>query len=192
MSTSPKNLLSESEYLHRERQSEVKHEFYNGEIFAMTGASARHNIITGNVFSFLRNSLRGGPCRPFTGDMRLKVLDNGLYTYPDIMIVCRQPEFTGDQPDTVTNPSVIMETLSASTEAYDRGKKFAHYRLIPSLEAYLLISQEERKIEMFTREKDRWAFLETIGENASLTIPPLSLKLPLDEVYEGLEWLGEE
>ncbi len=186
--------FSETEYLQQERLTEAKHEYLDGGIRAMSGASARHNMITGNIFAYLRQMLRGTACRPFASDMRLKVNASGLYTYPDILVVCDKPEFTGDQPDTLTNPTVILEVLSKSTEAYDRGKKFAHYRRLPSLRSYLLVSQEELRIERFTGSE--WRLLER-GDRASLEIPELSLKLSLDEVYEGLEWLdgnpaGEE
>ena len=140
MSNLARTRFTESEYLNQERIAEEKHEYLNGEIRAMGSASARHNLITVNILTYLRQALKGTACRPFPGDMRLKVTASGLYTYPDVMVVCDKPEFSGEKPDTLTNPKMIVEVLSTSTEAYDRGKKFAYYRRLPSLVPWAILS----------------------------------------------------
>ena len=118
-------LMSEAEYLEFERASEIKHEFLDGDVFDMTGASEAHNLITVNVITALKNQLRGRPCKLYASDMRVKVSTTGLYTYPDISVVCGEAQFGDEQLDTLLNPNLIIEVLSPSTESYDRGKSFS-------------------------------------------------------------------
>ena len=126
------------EYFAVEEVSSIKHEYYNGEIFAMAGSSLRHNHITANILTFFRTSLRQGECSAFSSDLRLQT-PGGLFTYPDVMVICGQPVLTHDRPDTVTNPVILVEVFSESTREYDRGDKFGHYQEIPTLREYLLI-----------------------------------------------------
>ena len=137
MSTVPKSVMSEAEYLAFERQSRDKHEFYLGETFAMAGASRRHNLITLNIGGELRDRLKDRRCEAYVGDMRVRVKPNGLYTYPDVVVVCGDPEFLDSDVDTLLNPTLLIEVLSDSTEKNDRGTKFKQYRQIPSLREYI-------------------------------------------------------
>ena len=154
VSTQPKPSLTAEEYLAIERDSEERHEFFNGEMFEMGGASEPHNLIVSNICRELGNQLKETPCRAYVNDMRVKVDESGLYTYPDFVVVCEPPRFEDEVLDTLLNPLVIGEVLSKSTENYDRGKKFEHYRKIPTLKECLLIAQDEMHVEHFVRQDD--------------------------------------
>ena len=145
MSTAPKTYLTQADYLHRERAAEGKSEFYRGEMFAMAGASREHNLIVGNLVTSLNLQLRDRDCQVYPSDMRVKVSPTGLYTYPDVSVACENPEFEDAQGDTLLNPRVLVEVLSDSTEAYDRGPKFEQYRQLASLRDYLLINPNSRR-----------------------------------------------
>jgi Uma2 family endonuclease len=188
MSTAAVKRLTPEEYLAFERAALEKHEFYDGEVFAMAGASQVHNIIAVNTSGAFGNALRDSPCRVYAVDMRLKC-PTGLYTYPDVLIVCGQSEVVEDEHrDTLLNPKVIIEILSPSTEAYDRGKKFEHYRRIPTLQAYILISQDRTHVEHFERVEGRakWVLTETDGTDAILDVPLLGIKVELAEIYRDV------
>jgi Uma2 family endonuclease len=189
MSAQPKLYITEEEYLARERASTSKHEYFAGEIFAMTGASEAHNLIASNVTASLHRQLRGRSCRIYPSDMRLKVLETGLNTYPDLTIVCGSAQFTDPiKRDTLINPTVIIEILSPSTERYDRGLKFQNYRTIASLYDYLLIAQDTAHIERYTRhESSQWILTEVVGLDSGLSITSLSVTLDLADVYEQIE-----
>lgn len=146
-------VMTEAEYLTFERASELKHEFLAGQVFAMTGASKAHNLISGSTYVTLYNQLRGRPCNLFPSDMRVKVTATGLHTYPDLSVVCGEAQFSDDEFDTLLNPTVIIEVLSPSTERYDRGKKFQHYRELPSLREYVLIAQDSLRVECYLRQE---------------------------------------
>lgn len=183
---------SEAEYLAFELTAETKHEYYQGEILAMVGASYKHNQITANLLVALRQRLRGGPCRPLVNDLRVRVSDAGLYSYPDVLVVCGEPRFTGVQPDTLLNPTVLFEVLSPSTEAFDRGNKFHGYRRLETLQEYLLVSQTVPRIEQFTRlEGGFWRLREVSGLDATLALPSLDCELPLREVYDEVDVAAE-
>src|SRR5579862_428057 len=153
MSTSPKTFLTPEEYLEIERKAEFKSEYYQGEMFAMAGARRAHNLLAGNAFAELHGQLRRRPCEVYSNDMRVCVSATGLYTYPDVVVACETPRFLEDAvPDTLVNPTVIIEVLSANTEAYDRGKKFDHYRALESLREYLLVSSDRVQIERYSRQ----------------------------------------
>ena len=180
--------LTPAEYLAFERQqTDAKHEYLNGQITAMSGASREHNLIVGNAFASLHAQLRGRGCEVYSNDMRVHIPATGLYTYPDIVALCGEPVFEGDQFDTLLNPHVIIEVLSSSTEAYDRGAKFAHYRSIESLQAYVLIAQDRPHIELFERGTDgRWVLSEAKGLESRLELEALGCILELSEVYERI------
>jgi Uma2 family endonuclease len=184
------DLVTEGEYLARERAGDEKHELVNGRILAMAGASPRHNMIAGNVAEALRARLRaaGKGCLVFPSDQRVHVPATGLYTYPDVTVVCGGPEFHPQHPDNLVNPTLIIEVLSKSTEAWDRGAKFAHYRPLPSLRAYVLVAQSEQRVELFLRAGDAWQFTEAQGD-AALAVGPLGVSLPLAAVYENTDSL---
>ncbi len=189
MSTVPKSVMSEAEYLAFERQSRDKHEFYLGEIFAMSGASRKHNLISGNLFGELRERLKDRRCEAYVGNMRVRVKPNGLYTYPDVVVVCGEPEFLDSDVDTLLNPTLLIEVLSDSTEKNDRGTKFKQYRQIPSLREYILVSQDEPLIEHFTRRGDTyWELTETAGLDSQLVLSSLGCQIPLAEVYSKVDF----
>ena len=183
-----KKFITPEEYLALEERADHKSEYYNGEIFAMSGASFNHNVITGNAHAALHQLLSKRPCRTFVNDMRLLTSPKGLYTYPDVMVVCGKIEFAPNRNDTVMNPIVLVEVLSESTKGYDRGEKFAMYRQIPSLKEYVMIDQTQPYVEHYRREGHFWVFeaLETI--DAILTVPALECEMPLAVLYEKVEW----
>lgn len=178
--------MTREEYLYFEKTSEIKHEYFDGEIFAMTGASLNHNRISRNIAGELINVLKGSSCENFTGDMRVKVEAIEKYTYPDIAIVCGEIELEDKKGlDTLLNPIVIIEILSDSTEAYDRGDKFYHYRLIPSLREYILVSQKKCQVEKYVRDDDNgvWLYSSCEGMEHTTIIESIKCKLPLAEIY---------
>ncbi len=159
MTAQTRPYLTETEYLERERVSMIKHEYYAGKIFAMSGASEAHNLIASNVNASIYAQIRGRGCRIYPSDMRIKIAKTGLYTYPDMTIVCETPEFTDmTKRDTLLNPMIIIEILSPSTERYDRGVKFQNYRTIGSLKEYILIAQNKHHIERYTRHEENTGF----------------------------------
>jgi Uma2 family endonuclease len=188
MSLQPKSLHTPEEYLVLERKAGYKSEYFAGEIFAMSGASEQHNLIVANVVATLHTQFRNRPCKVYASDMRVKVSPTGLYTYPDVVALCSEPRFDDDQKDTLLNPTVIIEVLSPSTEAYDRGDKFGHYRKLASLTEYVLISQEKIHIERYVRQPDnQWLLSETSGLHDTVQLPSINCTLVLDEVYEKVE-----
>jgi Uma2 family endonuclease len=189
MTAQPKPYVTEAEYLELERASHSKHEYFAGDVFAMTGASEQHNLIASNVNASLHRQLRGRSCRIYPSDMRIKVVQTGLNTYPDLTIVCGPPQFTDStKRDTLINPTVIIEILSPSTERYDRGLKFQNYRTIASLQEYILIAQDTQHIERYARhEENQWILTEVLGPEATLQITSLSVALLLADVYEQVE-----
>lgn len=189
MSTAPKRYFSAAEYLALERKASYKSEFLRGEIFAMAGASKEHVTIVNNIGGELRARLKGRPCDVFGTDMRLKVDRTGLYTYPDITAVCGEAKFEPSAVDTLLNPQVLFEVLSPSTEAYDRGAKFGHYRQVPSLRDYVVVSQDKCLIEHFVRQPDD-SWLLTVFDNMAQTVPlpALACELPLAEIYYRIEF----
>ncbi len=187
--TRMQNRYTQQQYLDLEQQSEARNEFVGGEIIAMAGASEVHTTITLNIGAEFRAHLKGGPCRAYTSDLRLKCEETGLYAYPDVMVVCNGPEFADGRTDTIRNPSVIVEVLSPSTEAFDRGKKFANYRTLPSLREYILVSQNEARVEQYKRKGDGfWLFSETKGQEEHLQLETQNLKVPMTEIYDGVSF----
>jgi Uma2 family endonuclease len=181
----PNRRLSPEEYLALERRSEEKHEFLDGEMFAMTGASRRHNLIALNIAASLHSQLDGRPCEAYMGDMRIGVAATGLYTYPDVVVVCGEPHLADDSFDTLLNPTLIVEVISPSTEGYDRGKKFAHYRTIESLAEIVLVSQERIEVERFSRQPEGgWLLLEANRLEERLPLPAIGCELSLAGIYK--------
>lgn len=189
MSALEKPRYTPEQYLEWERAAPVKSEYFDGQIFAMAGASLEHNLITLNIGGEVRQQLKGRPCLTFSNDMRVKVSESGLYTYPDVVVVCGERTFSDAVQDTLENPTVIFEVLSPTTEAYDRGAKFAQFRRLPSLQEYVVVSQTEFLVEQFVRQADgNWLFLEASGEAASVSLPTLAVTLPLSEIYDRVEF----
>ena len=188
-----KSHLTPEEYLVIEREAEYKSEYFAGEIFAMAGASERHVSIVANIMYLLVGQLKGRPCKTYSNDMRLNVSPTGLYTYPAIIVVCGDMWFADEQRDTLLNPTVLIEVLSESTEAYDRGKKFAHYRTLTSLSDYLLIAQDQSRIEHFVRQPDdRWLFSASDSLRDVVEIASIECELPLADVYDKVDMSGDE
>ena len=176
--------MSAEEYLAMERQASSKSEYFNGEVFAMSGASRRHNLITLNIGAELRAQLKQGPCEVYTSDMRVKVSRTGLYTYPDVVVVCEEPAFEDAEVDTLLNPTLLVEVLSKSTEDYDRGGKFEQYRTLPSLQSYLLVAQGQCHVVHYTRQTDNsWLLTETHDLAAHIPLAAIGGDLALSEVY---------
>ncbi|AUX20072.1 hypothetical protein SOCEGT47_005350 [Sorangium cellulosum] len=172
-----------AEYLEQERASPTKHEFLNGEIFAMAGGTPEHARLCMSVGAELRAHLRGRPCAVYSSDLRVRVQATGLSTYPDVSVVCGKLERDPDDKDAALNPIVLVEVLSDSSEAYDRGEKFAHYRRIPSLREYVLVSQHEPRIEVFHRNEDGSWTLREARAGAGAHLEAIGCPLSVDEVY---------
>lgn len=189
MSTLPRPRLTPEEYLEIERKAEFKSEFHDGEMFAMAGARWAHNLIVANLIGELRQQLRTRPCAVTPSDMRVQVQATGLYTYPDVVIVCGEPRFRDEQRDTLLNPTLIVEVLSKSTEAYDRGSKFKHYRSLESLSDYLLIGSEVVSTDLFTRQPNgSWDISSADRLEETIQIPSVQCTLRLADLYEKVEF----
>jgi Uma2 family endonuclease len=190
MSTVPVRRYTPEEYLERERGAAYKSQYYRGDIFAMSGASREHLRIAGDLFVFLSNALRGRPCEVFNSDLRVKVQESGLYTYPDLTIVCGESQFEDKQVDTLLNPLVLIEVLSESTEAYDRGAKAAQYRKLPSLRELLLVSSMGVQLEHYSRtEEGSWSFWESTDRAAAVRLTSVGVTVPIEEIYRRVEFL---
>jgi Uma2 family endonuclease len=180
----PEPFRTYAEYLEIEARSELKHEWLDGRIYAMSGGTPDHSAIAANVIRALGNQLDGKPCRVFTSDLRVRVPTTGLATHPDVSVVCGRLECDAEDPNAATNPVVVVEVLSPSTERYDRDEKFSHFRRLASLRAYVLVSQKERRIEVFTRNDDSsWTLRET-REGRAL-IEPIGCELAVDDAYRN-------
>lgn len=179
-----------AEYLVMAEASEERLDLVNGEIVAMAGASPIHEAVVANLIQSLGNRLRGRPCRPFGSNLRVKISETGMYCYPDVTVVCGKLELEPTRPETLLNPAVIFEVLSESTEGYDRGAKAAHYRQRPGLKAYVFVSTDAKRIEVYSRAEAGWTLGEA-RETGDLRIEALDLALPLDEVYAGFDELTE-
>jgi Uma2 family endonuclease len=189
MASTARTRLTAQQYLEIERRAEYKSEFLNGEMFAMSGASRAHNLIATNVSSSLHAQLRGRPCETYASDMRVKVSVTGLYTYPDVVVVCGEAEFEDAHVDTLLNPTVIVEVLSPSTEAYDRGEKFAQFRNLASLREYVLIAQDRPRIERFRRSEGQdWLFSAVDGLEETAHLTAIGCELALTDVYERVQF----
>ena len=189
MSTVPKARLTPEQYLAIERAAEFRSEFFRGEMFAMVGASRKHNLIALSFAAEIRQQLKDRNCEVYQSDMRVKVNKTGLYTYPDVVATCDQPRFEDKQVDTLLNPRVVVEVLSPSTELWDRGKKFAHYRAIESLREYVLIAQDHVLVERFTLNADgQWALLDYRTLDDTLILDSISCQIKLSEIYARISF----
>lgn len=186
MSTVARRTISPQDYLARERAADFKSEFFDGEMFAMSGASWAHTLIKDNFARAIGNALADGSCRIATSDLRVKVSSTGLYTYSDIVIVCGEPQFDDSHRDTLLNPNVLIEVLSPSTERYDRGAKFRHYRQLASLTEYILVSQDAAIIERFVRQADDWLMSDFKGLSETFDFASFPVKIAMDDIYRGV------
>ncbi|MGA9769443.1 MAG: Uma2 family endonuclease [Blastocatellia bacterium] len=188
MSSQSSSKHTPQEYLAIERATQQKNEYFNGEIFARGGASERHNLIVGNVFASLHTQVRGKPCKVYSSDMRVRINATGLYTYPDVVALCGEASFDDEQQDTLLNPDIVIDLLSKSTEGYDRGDKFAHYRKIESLKEYVLISQDKNRIERYLRQPDnQWLMSEVSQLQETLNLPSINCTLLISDVYDKVD-----
>ena len=183
-----KQKISIAEYLEMENASPEKHEYYKGEIFAMSGAKMPHNTISKNLLGTLFAKLKGKKCQPYGSDVRVHVESNTLFTYPDISIVCGEVITLNDDEYNVLNPAVIIEVLSKSTKNYDRGEKFKLYRDIATLKEYILVDSESIHIEVFRlNEKNHWELEEYNNINESFTIKTINESVLISEIYENVK-----
>ena len=186
MSSQPKTYLTPDEYLAIERAAEFKSEFYDGEMFMMSGASRKHNLIGINLVISLGTQLRGKNCEMYSSDMRVHVPATGLFTYPDVAVVCGEPKFRDEERlDTLLNPTLLIEVLSPSTENYDRGKKFEDYRSLESLQEYLLVAQDECKLTHYARQTDgSWLLRDYRAPETQIELASIGCRLLLADVYD--------
>lgn len=185
MSRQTERRVSAEEYLDFERKAEYKSEYINGEIVAMTGASREHNLITVNVASQLRESFRGRDCEVYAADMRVRIPAANVYTYPDVVAVCGGAIFEDAEVDTLLNPTLIIEVLSKSTAYYDRIQKFGYYRAIESLKEYLLVAQDEYKVEQYARQADgRWLLSDIASLEKSIELTSVEFTMAMSEIYD--------
>ena len=185
MSTAPIKQYTPEEYLAIDRQSEHKNQYFAGEIFAMVGASRRHNLIVANLVGELRTQLKDRRCEVYPSDMRVKVSPTGLYTYPDVTVICGEAEFDDGHYDTLLNPTVLIEVLSKTTEDYDRGRKFEHYRQLESLSEYLLVAQEKYHVMRYRRQDEHW---ETDRPADTVALQSIDCELAVAEIYHKVEF----
>jgi Uma2 family endonuclease len=185
MSVHSKPYLTPEQYLALERAAETRSEYLDGEMIAMTGASRRHSRITLNVGSELDRLLEDRPCEVHINEFRVLVAANGLYTYPDVIVLCGEPALTDEFFDTLANPTVLIEVLSPSTEAYDRGRKFDLYRALDSLREYLLVSQDRPRVEQFIRQQDssHWLLSVATDVTGTIVLPSIQCQLPMARIY---------
>ena len=182
-SLAAETLLTPEEYLALERKATVKSEYISGEILAMSGASNAHNLITLDIGTELNIQLRGRECLVYTNDMRIRTSPKGAYFYPDVVVVCGEPEFEDNVFDTLLNPTLVVEVLSPSTEVYDRGEKFRHYQELTSLREYILVSQDRVRVEHYRLLKTQWAPTELRGHEDVLSLNAIRCELPLQDIY---------
>ena len=182
-----KHWIAPEDYLELERNAEFKSEYLEGQIFAMSGGSPEHSAITVNITRELSLQLKGRPCQAFSNDLKVRTSYTGLYAYPNLTVVCSEPIYHDEKRDIITNPVVIIEVLSPSTEAFDRGRKFAHYQNILSLLDYILIAQDQTWIDHYARQpNNRWLLTPVVGLESSLWIPSIECDLRLAEVYDRI------
>lgn len=197
MSTAEKRQVTAADYLAIEAVADVRHEFHDGEMFAMGGGSLRHNLIKDNSARALGNRITGSGCRVVTSDQRVKVDATGLYTYPDVLVFCGPASMEDGVHHTLTNPLLIIEVLSDSTEKYDRGVKFGHYRRLATLREYVLVAQDRLSVEAFLRQpgeadqaggEDHWILSTATDLQTSIRLGSLGITVPLMEIYDGVEF----
>jgi Uma2 family endonuclease len=189
MAAQPQPRLTPQQYLELERAAETRHEYYNGRMYAMAGGSLRHALITLNLAGELRAALKKRPCLVMSGDLRTRVAEDGLYTYPDVVVVCGEPQFADNRGDTVLNPMLLIEVLSPGTEGYDRGFKSAQYRTLESLQEYVLVSQTEARAEVYSRQTgNHWLLTEAVGLEAVCELTSVKCQIPLAEVYDKVSF----
>ena len=189
MSRQVKPYLTPEEYLALERQAETKHEYVDGEVFAWAGASRKHNLIALNIAGELRQQLKGKPCEVYPGEMRVKAPASRAYVYPDVVVVCGEPKFEDDYVDTLLNPTIVFEVLSKSTESYNRLAKSTYYRTIESLSEYLLVAQEEYRVEQYVKQDaGRWLLTEVRSLDSVIELESIGCSLALRDIFDRISF----
>lgn len=187
MSSLSSYYISPEEYLSLERRAEFKSEYFDGVVYAMAGGSERHNLIAANVIIALGTQLRDRPCRVYTSDLKVRVPNSKRFFYPDVSVICGETRFADEVKDVILNPVLVVEVLSESTEAFDRGKKFSSYQQIESLREYLLVAQDEFVVEHYLRQEDGWLYTKASGLEAGLVLPALDCRIALSDIYSKVE-----
>jgi Uma2 family endonuclease len=185
VSSLPSYYLSPEEYLAVERKAEYKSEYLDGVMYAMAGGSERHNLIAANIIIAIGVQLRDRPCRVYPSDLKVRVPNSKRFFYPDISVVCGETKFADDERDVILNPVLIVEVLSESTAAFDRGKKFLSYQQIDSLQEYLLVSQDEVIVERYIKQNnDTWLYTKAVGLGETITLPSIECEVALRDIYD--------
>lgn len=180
------------DYLAAEREADIRHEYVDGQVFNMVGATESHNIIVANITTLLVTQTKERPCRVYANDMKVRIEVADACKYPDVSALCGDRSFFDDSRDVLLNPSLIIEVLSNSTEAYDRGEKFALYRRIPSLKEYLLVSQHRCRVEIYSRQHDgRWLLAEYSNADDVVSLNSVDCNLSLHEIYDKVEFFED-
>ena len=187
---SRKKYFSADEYLEFERAAVDKHEYFDGEIFAMAGSTFEHAIIVTNISTALNSQLKNRNCRTSAADLRIHIPATGLYTYPDVMTICGEPQFLADSYlDTLLNPDVIIEVLSPTTADYDMGAKFDNYRTIKSLKEYVIVWQDKRRVARYTKRDDgSWLLNDFIGEDPEIVLSSIECTLTMEDIYDKVDF----
>jgi Uma2 family endonuclease len=186
-SAASKTYLTPEQYEEIEEQSEIRHEYYRGEMFAMSGASESHNLVAANLARSLGNQLEDRPCKVYQTDMRVLINATGLYTYPDVVVVCEPPRFTNRKKTTLLNPTVLIEVISPSTEKYDRTTKGDHFKTIESLREHVLVSQDQVRVDVSTRTELGWVSKVYTDRNEVLRLESIGCEVPLSKIYAKVE-----
>jgi Uma2 family endonuclease len=193
LSSQSKTFLSPEDYLRIERPALRKSEYLNGEMTEMPGVSREHNLIANNMAAELRSAVFDRPYEVYATDMRVKVSASGLYTYPDVIVADADPAFEDREVDTFLNPILLVEVLSKSTESYDRGRKFSHYRNLESLQEYVLVSQYECRVEQYVRQADgKWLYTETTDPNGFVVFESIASRIPMEGLYHRVNFRKED
>jgi len=187
VSSLPEFYLSPEEYLSLERRAEFKGEYFDGVVYAMAGGSERHNLIAANIITALGVQLRDLPCRVYPSGLKVSVSNSKRFFYPDVSVICGETRFADEEKDVILNPVLVVEVLSESTEAFDRGKKFSSYQQIESLREYLLVAQDEFVVEHYLRQEDGWLYTKASGLDAALVLPALDCRMALSDIYNKVE-----
>jgi Uma2 family endonuclease len=185
MASLPQQFVSPDEYLASERRAAVKSEYIDGVVYAMAGASERHNVIVANLIISIGVRLRGRPCRVYPSDLKVGIPNRTRFFYPDVSVVCGEPVFADEHKDVVQDPMVIIEVLSEKTSGFDRGRKFLSYLQMDSLREYFLVEQDEVQVEKYERRDDgKWLYMKVSGIDSSVVLDSIDCKIPLTEIYE--------
>ena len=187
-SAAARTYLTPEEYISFERKATTKHEYLKGQITAMSGASRAHSFITGDIFGELRDQLKGQKCEVHSSDMRVRIHSTNSYFYPDVVVACEEPNFEDNIFDTLLNPRVVVEVLSPSTEAYDRGEKFELYQQLDSLQEYLLVSQDQVRVEHYIYQETEWIRSEYQELDDVVPLRSIECELRLRDVYSRTEF----